>query len=397
MINKKITFVHIYYGTAGASGLYAKSILNSLNESQSHLFIVNYYYPDNDAKRWFFKYTEMAGPNNLKNFKILRFFVRYIELVYSLCRCLLLVVKIKPTALNYNLISQHYVEYIFLFILKKFLGVNIVLTLHDVRPFKSYYKEFFDVIKIKQKIINLAGDIILHNNSSNDDLRHYFIHNSRIHYHSFPLMSPFLSNSFDVKPKNKVHNNFSNTFLFVGHPRDEKGLDILCDAWINVQSKTSKSSRLIVACSIDRSNPILNKLTSNLNVLIIDKYLSDKEYFELINNSDCVILPYKRGTNSGIPGTIASMGTGVIASNIPMFLENLLIPKKSFFISEDIISLSDKIIDIIDNGVVEYVLSYDDLQNYKLRVSTEICETYSRLENIFSESMSDSSMNRNTF
>ena len=58
-----LLITHIYFGTAGAAGLYIKSIKDTLLLRAEHVFITNYYYPEDGGKRWFFKYTEMTGSN----------------------------------------------------------------------------------------------------------------------------------------------------------------------------------------------------------------------------------------------------------------------------------------------------------------------------------------------
>ena len=59
--------------------------------------------------------------------------------------------------------------------------------------------------------------------------------------------------------------------------------------------------------------------------------MTDEEYLETLSLAECVVLPYTRGTNSGIPSTAFTMGTDVICSDIPVLKNNSLISRDFLF------------------------------------------------------------------
>lgn len=380
MVLKMIT--HIYFGTAGAAGLYTKAIKQAINDDEKHDFIVNYYYPGDDAQRLFFKHTELSGPNRLRNFKYLRFFVRYVELIVGLCKSYIRLKKAKSKVLNYNLISQHAIELFFLYLCKKRLNINIILTLHDVVPFKSSYVNIINQLTVKKKIIKLADGIILHNKSSLDSLCALFKYDAKIYLHSFPLMNPDLSLAFAECPIAQFDTGTIFTFIFVGHPREEKGLDILCSAW-EIFIDLQKGARLIIASNIGEDSEIYRRLMVLEGVEIIGKFIPDSDYFNLIRRSDCVVLPYRMGTNSGIPGTVALLRTAMITSNIPMFYENDLVPRESLFESGSPDSLALKMHQIFSEGADKFSINTESISKYMESFDLEVSDVYGDISKDF--------------
>jgi hypothetical protein len=55
------------------------------------------------------------------------------------------------------------------------------------------------------------------------------------------------------------------------------------------------------------------------------------------------VLPYRRGTNSGVTSTVLALRRCLIVSDIGMFRSHPLIPKGSFFRSEDSADLRDRL------------------------------------------------------
>ena len=158
----------------------------------------------------------------------------------------------------------------------------------------------------------------------------------------FPVMDPaFLDKGIKVLRSPELSEG--RRFLFVGHLRREKGIDVLLKAWQRVQIECPDCS-LTVAGNLPNGEILDLTGLNPSKVRVIGRYLSDEEYVQLINDTDCVILPYKRGTNSGIPGTVLVLERGLIVSDIPMFRNNTLIPLASFFASEDVDALVQQIL-----------------------------------------------------
>lgn len=376
MSGKKI--LHMYAGTSGAAGLYMHEIYESLNLNFDQRCIVNFYYPFKYGVRYFYKLTELSGINPLKNYKYLRYALRYLELIFGLARSVLYILKFKPDVINYNLTGQNYIELFFLRLIKKFSNARLVLTLHDVIPFSSVYFDVSNSKEARQLFIDEADIILIHNeNSFNDLIGNFSIGNSHVLMHDFPIMdAKLLMRNVDISSVSEFDEPY--TFLFIGHGRSEKGLDILVDAWVQFFANDTRA-RLIVAGNISFVSEIYSRLSCFANVLVKSHFVSDDEYFSLIRNSNCLVLPYKTGTNSGIPSTAFSLDTDVICSDIPMFVNNKLIPSESFFYSENVESLSKKMFEKIVNSSRVKNGYKESLNNYRFVFCRDINATYEKI------------------
>ena len=109
--------------------------------------------------------------------------------------------------------------------------------------------------------------------------------------HKFPIMD---AKFMRPNPHNLSVHELGNpyTFLFIGHGRTEKGLDILVDAWFSSFLRDARV-RLIIAGNISSESHIFLKLSCLENVDIISHFVSDDHYFSLIEHANCLVLPYK--------------------------------------------------------------------------------------------------------
>jgi glycosyltransferase involved in cell wall biosynthesis len=127
-----------------------------------------------------------------------------------------------------------------------------------------------------------------------------------------------------------------------------KGIDILLDAWTkNAEITNNDSIHLIIAGSgavpIDRN--CLGK-----NVTIINRFITNKEYIEIINLTDIGILPYRKISQSGVLLTLLANHRPVIVSNHGGLVEPFSIGNVGWIITElSAEYLSDIIVNIANN------------------------------------------------
>ncbi|CAK2924329.1 Glycosyltransferase family 1 protein [Vibrio crassostreae] len=380
-MKNNLDILHIYSGTAGSASLYLKGIYDALGVKYAQRCFVNYYCPFDFGRKIFYKFTEMSGPNYLSKIPFVRYFVRYIELFFSLFFLFFYILFRKPKAVNYSLTSNLSLEYWFLNCVKFFTSSKLILTCHDVLPFENNFSNFEKDKANRVRFFNIADSLLVHNNNSRVELNSYFnISNEKIIEHLFPIMDlrelPIDSNKFRSSLS-------GNIFSFVGHMRKEKGVEALLDAWGKIDK--SKNAKLYVV----GNDPFgyAKNVTCGENLKVVDKFVSDIDYVEIISKSNFVVLPYERGTNSGIPSSIISMGAIPIASNIDMFVNNELLPRSIMFDISEPEALENKINYFINMTDSERLDLIDELDNrfikYQDKFQTDIEEAYSSiLENV---------------
>lgn len=358
---------HIYAGTQGSAGTYLNEIIEALKEiGIEQRAFVSYYYPFRNAKKCFFRITDLASGRKKTK---LRLYVRYLELICALFYIFIYSLRYRPAFLNYSLNSSYLPEYIFLILLKRFLKVRIILTCHDVIPFENAFLKMSSEIKRRKSLLEKADYLLVHNdNSKNDLIRYYGIDSCKIIEHPFPIMS--LRHWAPGKRKKTID------FLFVGHLRREKGVKILLEAW-KMFHKEYPNAVLYIVGNNPKNSGIYPTDFENLNVVFVLNYVSDEEYANYISSAKCVVLPYLRGTNSGIPSSVYSLGTELIASDIPMFKNNPLINRDSLFECGNSDSLVEKMKSAYASN--ERISVAKKLVSYRIFFRNKICEVYSRL------------------
>ena len=358
-MKNKIDLLHVYAGTRGASGLYLDEIYKALKFKYKQEVIVSAFYSFPYGKKWFYRYSDISSIGlNILNVNIIRKAVRFFELILTLIRTFIYIKIKKVRFVNYGLTSDLTIELFFIKLLKFKSNVKIIITCHDVLPFGSDDPSILSKkIKKKKQFFDLADFLLIHNENSKKDLKEYYnIGDKKVFMIYFPLMD--LNNlNLEKTETNLIKDKNQFTVGMFGNLRQEKGVDVLLKAWSKMFDP-SKNIRLIIAGYVPPNINYGFESVENKSVVVYDRFINDSEFKSLIESCDVVVLPYKRGTNSGIPAQIISTGTLVLTSDIPMFKNNSIISNEFLFKSEDYNNLSSKLLWVSS-------LKEDVLEKYK--------------------------------
>jgi len=331
---------HIYWGTAGNAGLYLDEIYQTLKaEGVEQEVFVSHYYPFDYGHKTFFRLTELGHCRRLGK---LRNPIRYIELLRALFCIYFSIRRNKPQVVNYSLIGVFKPVILFLKLIKKTTKCKLVLTCHDVMPFANQYQGLSKQERMRKEAFQLADYLLVHNNNSANELKNSFgIASEKILCHRFPIM--------DLK---KIYPKDNTTqkkydFLFLGHLRKEKGVEVLTEAWEQFHQH-HPHAKLCIAGNAPFGFD--TKKYEGMNIDFVLQFLSDKEYYEYAHSAKCIILPYTRGTNSGVVSTLVTLDVAVITSDLEMFQSNPLLDKRFQFENGNPQSLLDKMEMLYEDG-----------------------------------------------
>lgn len=360
---------HIYWGTSGNAGLYLDEIYQVLNRAgYSQKAFVSYYYPFEYGEKIFFHRSDIA---HCKYKSRSRKIVQAYEIIVSLLRILVAAAKDKPKVINYSLISGSWAFLVvFLKILKKISKAKIIVTCHDVCPFGHDINSNDSEIRNRKKIFALADYLLVHNENSISDLKHYFgVDNEKIISHPFPIMD--LSKLYKPRVHEKKYD-----FLFIGGLRKEKGINFLLDSWPHV-IEANPTASLCIAGLKDTCDNFDEDSLSKQNVEFHLHYISDQDFVDYIESSRYVLLPYIKGTNSGIISTVLSLHAKVITSDIPMFKNNPMLSETEMFEAGN----SNAFIDCILSKLLEKKDNYSEelLISYRRNFNNKVLEVYKRI------------------
>ena len=108
----------------------------------------------------------------------------------------------------------------------------------------------------------------------------------------------------------------------VGGIRQYKGIEVAVEAI----GKLAGQVQLVVAGGVHPAFDIASlaaSVSSNRDVALITRELSEQEFSDIIGASEAVLLPYHHITGSGAMMAALTLGRGVIASDLPYFHEFL--------------------------------------------------------------------------
>ncbi|WP_313636324.1 glycosyltransferase [Empedobacter sp.] len=364
---KKLDILHIYYGSQGTGGIYLDEIYNALKAfGFNQDVIVSYYYPFNYGKNIFFKKTDLASGMKKSKMRIL---FRLFEFIYGMLYTFFYILYHKPKVVNYSLNRGFITDVYFVSILKRLSSSKIMITCHDVIPFSNNEQDYRKQVSYRRAIFSKVDFLLVHNEKSIEDLQRIFdVDKDRIHHHPFPIMDLNRINNDSVSFKKKFD------FAFVGHLRKEKGLELLIDAW-NIFYENNPNATLLIAGNAAYDIELFSTL-KNKNTTIVLKYLSDSEYCKFINESKTIILPYLKGTNSGVLFNIIASDCNIIYSNLPMFEESILLSKIGSFETGNIESLVSKLSYFYKKHEIQHA---NLLKEYKRDFDIKVVETYKKI------------------
>lgn len=366
---------HIYWGTSGNAGLYTDEIYQTLDKAgYKQKAFVSSYYPFDYGEKVFFKRTEMEHCHYRG---LLRKLMQALELVYALIMIWINAKRDKPQVVNYSYVSRgNSLILFFLKQLKKIRGLMLVITCHDVIPIIDNKAEYNKEIAIKKRIYSLADYYIVHTDNSKKELLKLFqVTDSQVLIHPFPLMD---LSKLDKKGGERAEDT-EYVFLFIGHMRPEKGVDILYNAWMKFH-ELYPDSKLCIAGNPNYYKDFLAQnadVCKQSNITLKLGFIKDDDYIRIVKSARCVIFPYTGGTNSGVISTVVSLSRDVITSDIGMFTDNPFVPSMNMFKAGDSESLLEKLCEYMKGTLVSD--SKARVDNYRELFEKQVAKVYATI------------------
>ena len=121
---------------------------------------------------------------------------------------------------------------------------------------------------------------------------------------------------YDDKKSMVTYSNSTVNYLFFGRIAENKGLDILAEAYRKVYDELDNSVSLSVIGNGDFS--LYEKLYRHLsNVTIINRWIEDREVESIFLGHNLILIcPYKEGSQSGVIQVARDYGIPMIVTNV---------------------------------------------------------------------------------
>lgn len=218
--------------------------------------------------------------------------------------------QIKPKAV----LTTHFHPWlIFIFFSRFFLKYKIFYAVHD-NPFDPKeegppFATFLEGIFVKYSDI-----VITYSKFIREDIKKYLSNKKieTVYLGSYKELFPDFRKSPEI-------NKESLTILFFGRILPYKGIDVLIKALEILQEKGLKIETIIAGRGeLDKES--LEKI-KRLGIEFKNEWTSNDELLSLLEKSDVLILPYKKGTQSGVISLGLAYGIPIIATKVGSFGE----------------------------------------------------------------------------
>lgn len=308
---------HVYYGAKGTAGAYIDALLRASTVAginASAFVSCNYRFRFGKVHKCFFPITDFTEKRN-----IAMLFLRGFELVLAYIYIFVLALLRRPLIVM-HLIDDLYVTYLF-FKLCKLVRLTVRITCHDV---SSHY---LGMNNIRARILMQADELVVHNEAALEILCDHLgktIRN-KVKMYPFPysaydeIISPHKLDSVRSRMRHSIGSNY---YLFLGVVRKSKGIETLIQAWFKFNK--DKKERLVIAGKWTDPDPKFRKIAEDDDTIaVIDRYLDDEEFVQLIQDAKFVVLPYSDYAHSSVIISCSNHGGAVIISDTELFKQLL--------------------------------------------------------------------------
>lgn len=142
--------------------------------------------------------------------------------------------------------------------------------------------------------------------------------------------------------------------LFFGLIRDYKGLDTLLEAWARFRRLGHK---LLIAgefyASRDKYIELIKRLGLESEIILHDHFVPDSEVRNYFSASDCVVLPYKTATQSGVTQIAYNFCTPIIVTRVGGLAEIVPDSRVGFVVESSVDGVLDGLERIYADGQLE--------------------------------------------
>jgi glycosyltransferase involved in cell wall biosynthesis len=324
----------VFLGRLGAGTIYSLEMAKALSIKNKLQIILSKNIENKDVWNMSFKdneNVEICFFNTYNGF--LSFLINSLN-IFNYFRIINKVKLFNPDAIYYPFL--HLWSSILNVFLKKFMKFA---TVHDVKT-HSGENWFFILGQIAS--IKTSDKLIILNNGDIQNAKNFGFTNNDI------CVIPHASFSYYKKNEIfKVH-KLNYNILFLGRIEKYKGVDLLLDAFFEVNKKMPNINLTIAGNG--NLKPYLPKIKrSEKAITVINKWLEDEEIGDLIYDCDFLVLPYIDASQSGIIPLAFGCGKTVIATNVGALSEQ--VPENTGVVVDlDYIAISDAIISLYDNS-----------------------------------------------
>ena len=237
-----------------------------------------------------------------------------------------------------------------------------IAIIHNLVP---HEKRFFDKIFNRMFVKSYDGFIVLSESVKKDLLaidpaaKHCLLKHPSYNQFGDKIAREEAAAALGLDPTKKI-------LLFFGLIRNYKGLDLLLQAFSNLNNEFS----LVIAGEVYGEEITYTNLiakSKNKNIHFVNQFIDEQDVKLYFSVADLCVLPYKSATQSGIQALANSFCLPVLISNVGGLAEDI-VDEKNGFILNDInpLAIQNKIEEIFNENKLTQVEENLKLENLLL-------------------------------
>lgn len=266
--------------------------------------------------------------------------------------------------LEFSSVEIHIIRFFKIFSPK----TRVIWTLHNLHPHEASESKKAMYAKRVRSMSRLIDAFIVHTEKTKKDINDYYdidLNKISVVHHGI-----FVPQDFIPSP-----NSFSKSICFIiyGNLSHYKGLDIFVDAFKCLPDSYKQRIHGVIAGGIIDKNLCkrLQDESVNLNIEWHPYFLPERELYERINNSNVIVLPYRRISQSGVLLLALYFRRCILTSDLPSFKETLHgFTDDMFFESENPQSLAQLMMRYAD-GEIDIQKQYHVIEQLNIQYSWE--------------------------
>ncbi|MDY4184886.1 MAG: glycosyltransferase family 4 protein [Sodaliphilus sp.] len=253
-------------------------------------------------------------------------------ITYPKCKLGKLWFKIQPTALITEIkriLKEVHIDVVYSLtgelVLSDFIKplqkkVPVLYTVHDAIPHETKLplieklKERYIVLKPQQKLLSRTMHKVTNSKAQFEYVSKHYTNSKNIFYAPFPsLINDDIKNGKTEVPETK---GVTNYILFFGNIHLYKGVDLLYRCYL--ENSELHKHKLVLAGNGIYYFP---RPTSKEGVIVINRFVDDKELADLFQKAAVVVYPYISATQSGVISIASFFKKPIVLSDVDYFKE----------------------------------------------------------------------------
>ena len=253
-------------------------------------------------------------------------------ITYPKCKLGKLWFKIQPTALITEIkriLKEVHIDVVYSLtgelVLSDFIKplqkkVPVLYTVHDAIPHETKLplieklKERYIVLKPQQKLLSRTMHKVTNSKAQFEYVSKHYTNSKNIFYAPFPsLINDDIKHGKTEVPETK---GVTNYILFFGNIHLYKGVDLLYRCYLE-HSELHKHKLVLAGNGIY----YFPRPTSKEGVIVINRFVDDKELADLFQKAAVVVYPYISATQSGVISIASFFKKPIVLSDVDYFKE----------------------------------------------------------------------------